>query len=123
MLDSRTRPNQLLRLGFVADGCFKLVVAAGLPAVASRIGGSSGLALAASSAVAASAATEITVGVRHGSSSHARYLAAYDTGWLAASAVAVVLARRRSPRAGDVWLGYQAVASIPLTLAFGACRG
>ena len=122
MLDSRTRPNQLLRLGFVADGCFKLVVAAGLPAVASRIGSSPGLGLTASIAVAASAAREIDVGVRSGSSCRPRYLAAYDSGWLAATAVAVALARRRPSHAGRVWLGYQTVASITLTRVLGAGR-
>lgn len=122
MHDSRTRPNQLLRLGFVADGCFKLLIAACLPAVAPRIGASSRIALAASSAVAASAVTEIDFGVRSGAASHTRYLAAYDTGWLAASAVAALLARKGSPLAGKVWLGYQAIASVPLALVFGRGR-
>ena len=111
MLDSRTRPNQLLRLGFVADGCFKLVVAACLPAVASRIGSSPGLGLTASIAVAASAAREIDVGVRSGSSCRPRYLAAYDSGWLAATAVAVALAQ---------WERVQAAASDAMIAAGGS---
>lgn len=115
-------PHPLLRAGFVADGCFKLLVAAALPAAASRMGWSSRLALAASGAVAVSAAAEIDFGVRSGAGSHTRYLAAYDTGWLAASGLATLLARRGSPHAGRVWLGYQAAASVPLTLAFSRLR-
>lgn len=118
MRDSRTAPNQLLRLGFVADGCFKLLVAACLPAAATRIGASSPLAVTASAAVLASAVTEIDFGVRSGAASHTRYLAAYDSGWLATTGIAVLMARKGSPLAGKVWLGYQAIAAVPLALAF-----
>lgn len=115
---SRTRPHPALRLGFVADGCFKLLVAAALPAAAARVDASRRLAVAASGAVLVSAVSEIDFGVRSGAGSHTRYLVAYDSGWLAASGVAAFFLRRGSPHAGPVWLGYQAVASVPLAIAF-----
>lgn len=115
---SRTRPHPALRLGFIADGCFKLLVAAALPAAAARVDASRHLAVAASGAVLVSAVSEIDFGVRSGPSSHTLYLVAYDSGWLAVSGLAAFLARRGSPHAGRVWLGYQAVASVPLALAF-----
>lgn len=119
---SRTRPHPALRLGFVADGCFKLLVAAALPAAAARVDASRRLAVAASGAVLVSAVSEIDFGVRSGAGSHTRYLVAYDSGWLAASGVAAFFLRRRSPHAGRVWLGYQAIASVPLALAFSRGR-
>lgn len=117
-----TRPHPALRLGFIADGCFKVLVAAALPAVAARVETSRHLAVAASGAVLVSAVSEIDFGVRSGAGSHTRYLAAYDSGWLAATSVAVLLLRRRSPHAGRVWLGYQAIASVPIALAFSRGR-
>ena len=119
---SSTRPHPALRLGFIADGCFKVLVAAALPAVAARVETSRHLAVAASGAVLVSAVSEFDFGVRSGAGSHTRYLAAYDSGWLAATSVAVLLLRRRSPHAGRVWLGYQAIASVPLALAFSRGR-
>ncbi len=122
LTDPTTRAHPALRLGYIADGCFKLLVAAALPTAATRIGASRHLAVVASGAVLASAVSEIDFGVRSGSGSHTRYLVAYDSGWLAASGLAAFLARREAPHAGRVWLGYQAAASIPLAIAFSRGR-
>lgn len=116
----RPTGNHWLRFGFIADGCFKLLVAAALPPLSPRLGAQRGLALATSTAVASSGIAEIAFGVRSGAGSHTRHLAAYDSGWLAVTGVAAALATRGSPHGGRLWLGYQAAASVPLALVFAA---
>lgn len=112
------KPPRWLRAGFLADGCFKLLVAAGYAVFGSRLplDAPPGLVGATAALVGASGIAEIVFAVRSGARSHVGVLAGYDGGWAIVTGLAVLLAG--SGAAGSVWFGYQAIGSAVLTAVF-----
>lgn len=109
----------LLRAGFLADGLFKLLVAAAylvLNAAFSDLLGVGTWWLAATAAmVALSGVAEIVFAARSGAGSHTRYLVAYDGGWILVTVIVLLL----GPASwGWAWLLYQALASPLIAIAF-----
>ncbi len=126
---TRARSVNWLRFGFLGDGCFKLLVAATyvalLPPLADVLGADRWLLIATAALVAASGVAEIAFAVRSGAGSHTRYLIAYDSGWVAATVAATLLAANGVAVAGTLWLVFQLLASplVAAVFAFGARRG
>lgn len=120
---SRATTDRRLRVGFVADGVFKIVTAAGvtalLPMLTDRLGVTPWLVLVTAAALVVCGACEVAFAVR---SSDVRpritYLVAYDTGWLVVTVLAVVLAKSGSEVGGEVWFAYQALGSAALSAVF-----
>lgn len=115
-----------LRIGFLADGCFKLLVAIGyvatLPLLTDVLAVGGWLIMITGALVAVSGVAEIIFAVRSGSGSHTRFLIAYDSGWMIISIVAIILAINGVSTAGAIWLGYQVLAApiIAAVFALGA---
>lgn len=113
----------MLRFGYVADGVFKVLV--GLAAVAlsplfvAHRGAPALLLGLTAVAVLSSAAAEITYGMRVADSSHIKYLAAYDTGWVMVSIGAALLFTNAPGPAWALWLGYQLLFSPIVAVIFG----
>ncbi|WP_114853344.1 hypothetical protein [Brachybacterium sp. YJGR34] len=109
----------ILRLGFLADGAFKLLVAAAhlllLPTLVDLLGAPAGMIALTAAMVALSAIAEIVFALRSGEGTHTKYLIAYDSGWVLATVLALMLG---SGPGGWVWLAFQAAASPVLALAF-----
>jgi hypothetical protein len=126
---ARPRRVSWLRFGFLADGVFKLLVAATyvvlLQTLTGALGVASWLLVATAALVGASGVAEIAFALRCGAGSHTRYLVAYDSGWVAATGVAALLAFYGVAGAGELWLGYQLLASplVAVLFALGARRG
>lgn len=112
----------MMKLGFVADGVFKLLVAvalcAFLPAIESFLIAPRWLAITAAVLLFLSAATEISYGVRKGEKSHVRYLAIFDGLWVIATILAIIFAVAENPAAGYVWLGYVGLGSLAIAVVF-----
>lgn len=114
-----SRPPRWLRAGFLADGCFKLLVAGGYVAFGSQLADllqTSGWLVGTTAAlVGASGIAETVFAVRRGTRSHVGVLAGYDGGWVLVSAVALLVA---GSGGGGLWLGYQVIGSAALTAIF-----
>ncbi|WP_231446945.1 hypothetical protein [Brevibacterium zhoupengii] len=112
----------MMKFGFVADGVFKLLVAvalcAFLPAVESFFLAPRWLAITAIVLLFLSAATEISYGARKGETSYVKYLAIFDSLWVVATIIAVILALVGNPAAGFVWLGYTGLGSLAIAIVF-----
>lgn len=126
--DIRKRRVSWLRVGFLADGVFKLLVASMLVVLLQPLIGTRAVApwliVATATLVAASAVAEIAFALRNGAGTHTRYLVAYDSGWVTVTVVAALLAFNGVPGAGTLWLAYQLLASplVAAVFAFGARR-
>lgn len=127
--DTQTGVARWLRIGFLADGCFKLLVAIGyvatVPLLTNALAVGAWLIMITAVLVAASGIAEIIFAVRSGSGSHTRFLIAYDGGWVIISVVAIILAFNGVSTAGTIWLGYQVLAApiIAAVFALGALPG
>ena len=112
----------MMKFGFVADGVFKLLVAvalcAFLPAVESFLIAPRWLAITAAVLLFLSAATEISYGVRKGERSYVKYLAIFDSLWVVSTIVAIVFGLAENPAAAYIWLGYTALGSLGIAIAF-----
>lgn len=112
----------MMKSGFIADGVFKLLVAIALciflPAVESFLLAPRWLAIAAIVLLFCSAATEISYGVRKGAKSYVKYLAIFDSLWVASTIIAIIFALADSPVAGFIWLGYTALGSLAIAIVF-----
>ncbi|MGO1971900.1 MAG: hypothetical protein ACTH2Q_02975 [Propionibacteriaceae bacterium] len=113
-------PPRWLRAGFLADGCFKVLVAGGYAVFGSRLAdllqAPPGLIGATAAPVGASGIAEIVFAVRRGTRSHVGLLAGYDGGWVLVSGITWLVAG--SGAAGALWFGYQAIGSTVLTAVF-----
>ena len=129
-MSSTTRPRRVnwLRVGFLSDGVFKLLVAATYVVLLQPLTGALDvapwLAGATGALVGASGVAEMVFAVRSGAGSHTRYLVAYDGGWVAATGVAALLASNGVAGWGTLWLAYQLLASslVGVVFALGARR-
>lgn len=111
--------ERLLRLGFLADGLFKLLVAVfylGWSTLVSDLLGVPGwVPVLAALMVALSAAAEIRYALVDGAGTHTMLLVLYDGSWVLATLLALVLG---AGAGGWVWLGFQAIASPVLAVLF-----
>lgn len=112
----------MMKFGFVADGVFKLLVAvavcAMLPVVEAFLLAPRWLAITALVLLFLSAATEISYGVRRGERRYVKYLAAFDSLWVVATILAIVLALAHNPAAGFVWFGFLGLGSLGIAIVF-----
>lgn len=119
-----TDVRRWLRIGFLGDGVFKAVLAVVYAAAAGPIRDAldvgAATILIAAGLLFLSGLAECAFALRSAAPSHTEYLIAYDTGWILATLVAVLL----MSSGGGFWFGYQAIASALLTVAFatGAVR-
>ncbi|WP_275005451.1 hypothetical protein [Promicromonospora iranensis] len=119
-----TQPRRVswLRFGFLADGVFKLLVTSTYAVLLQTLTGALDvdpwLLVAAAVFVGAGGVAEIAFALRSGSGSHTRYLVAYDSGWVAVTVVAALLAFNGVPGAGTLWLAYQLLASLLVAVVF-----
>ena len=126
--DTRPRRGSWLRVGFLADGVFKLLVASIyvvlLPVVTYFLDTSPWLLAATATLVAISGIAEIAFALRNGAGSHTRYLVAYDSGWVTVTVIAALLAFNDVLGAGTLWLAFQLLASplVAVVFALGARR-
>lgn len=113
------RGPSLLRIGFLADGIFKLLVAAAYlvvqPILSDLLGVPAWVLVLSAVAVSLSGVAEIVFSLTSGDGTHTRFLVAYDSAWVLATVLAVLLG---SGAGGWIWLFYQVVASSLMALAF-----
>ncbi|MFJ9367107.1 hypothetical protein ACIRRA_22160 [Nocardia sp. NPDC101769] len=105
--------------GIVSDGGVKVALAAaytiGGGTLGHRLGVETWLMAASGAALLIAGGIEITYLRRRPLRTYLRMMVAYDSGWVAATVVGVLLVWRGDSTAGVVWIGYQTVA--PLALA------
>lgn len=118
----RSNAAQLLRIGFLADGVFKAVVAVVLLVLLEPITRHNGppawLPLLTVLAVSSSAVAEILYAARSGAGTHTKYLVAYDAGWFLATIAALYLAFGCGVDGWTLWLSYQFAASPIIAIVF-----
>lgn len=111
-----------MKFGFVADGVFKFLVAvaiiAFMPALEGFFPSPQWLVFAAAVLLFLSGATEISYGARRGEKSYVKYLAIFDSLWVVATIIAVILALSDSPAAGFIWFGYTGLGSLAIAILF-----
>lgn len=102
--------------GVIADGAFKVVLAAvysaGTVPVGRLLGVSGWLMVVSSLALLIGGGVEI--GHIRSRSAHAytRLMIAYDSGWVLAALTGLLIAWRGGSTGGEAWIGYQAVAPL-----------
>ncbi|TCN50747.1 hypothetical protein EV641_11123 [Rhodococcus sp. SMB37] len=120
-----TDTSRWLRIGFLGDGLFKVVLAVTYSAAVAPIANTLNMSVAtiviAAAMLLLSGIAEVVFALRSAAPSHTKYLIGYDSGWIVVTLV--VLAMMTS--GGAFWFGYQAVASAALAIAFmvGSARG
>lgn len=116
------RGSRAIRVGTLADGGFKLVLAAAYAVFAvpfsAWLDTPQWLVLVTALLLAASAIAEIFAS-RHARRRHVFFLMTYDTTWLVLSIVAFLMARSGFQGWGWTWLLFQAFASAALAVLFG----
>ncbi|WP_112491388.1 hypothetical protein [Streptomyces bacillaris] len=101
--------------GAISDGAFKVLLGAALavsPTFGSLFGVPAWLMVVTGSAVLISGTVEIVYGPRRSMAACVRLMFVYDIGWTVATAVALGVAWLGSTAGGEIWAGYQAVASL-----------
>ncbi|MGW9116140.1 hypothetical protein ACWGRV_05725 [Streptomyces sp. NPDC055663] len=113
-------------VGTVADGAFKVLLAAVCIAGAAPLGrllGVPGWLMAASGlALLVCGGIEIRYARRRPVRTCLRLMVAYDTGWVLTAAVSLLLARQGGSAGGEVWIGYQTAAPLAFAALLGAAR-
>jgi hypothetical protein len=113
-----------LRIGFLGDGLFKVILgvvySAAVASISTALDVDAWLIFATAGPLFLSGAAEIIFALRSAAPSHTKYLVGYDSGWIV---VTVIVAAVMSS-GGALWFGYQAIASAVLAIAFalGAAR-
>lgn len=105
--------------GAISDGAFKVLLGAALavsPTFESLFGVPAWLMVVTGSAILISGAVEIAYAHRRSMAACVRLMFAYDTGWTVATVVALGVAWLGSTAGGEIWAGYQAVASLAFTV-------
>ncbi|MFD9412061.1 hypothetical protein ACFWBN_34325 [Streptomyces sp. NPDC059989] len=103
-------------VGAIADGAFKVLLAAVFIAGAAPLGRLLGAPvwLMVVSGVALLIGGGIEIGYTRSRSmrTYTQLMVAYDSGWVLAALVGLLMAWRGSSAGGEVWIGYQTVAPI-----------
>lgn len=111
-----------LAVGYLADGIFKAVLAAGYALAAAPIGRLLGvdvpLILITAGILLLSGVAEIVFARHRPIRPYVWYLVGYDSGWLALTVLALILAGQGSSAGGELWFAYQALGSAVLATAF-----
>ncbi|SCE10799.1 MULTISPECIES: hypothetical protein [unclassified Streptomyces] len=105
--------------GAISDGAFKVLLGAALavsPTFGSLFGVPAWLMVVTGSAILISGTVEIAYAHRRSMAACVRLMFAYDTGWTVATVVALGVAWLGSTAGGEIWAGYQAVASLAFTV-------
>lgn len=111
-----TPPWTRWTVGIVADGVFKVLLAAVCIAGAAPLGrllGVPGWLMAASGlALLVGGGIEIRYARRRPLRTYLRLMVAYDTGWVLTAVVGLLLVWRGNGAGGEVWIGYQTAAPL-----------
>ncbi|MGX4734972.1 hypothetical protein [Kitasatospora griseola] len=111
--------------GIVADGAFKVLLAAvfglGAVQVGRQLGVAPWLMICCGVALLICGEAEIRLVRRRSARTFTRLMIGYDTGWVLTAVVGLLLARGGSSAGGEVWIGYQVLA--PLVFAAVLSRG
>ncbi|MGW4383555.1 hypothetical protein [Kitasatospora sp. NPDC004531] len=114
-------------IGIVADGAFKLLLAAvfglGAQPVGRQLGVHAGVLIAGAAALLVCGAVEIRYLRRRSARAYTRLMVGYDTGWVLTAAAGLLLARGGSGAGGELWIGYQVLAPLVFAAALAASRG
>ncbi|MER7743794.1 hypothetical protein ABT013_00825 [Streptomyces bacillaris] len=105
--------------GAISDGAFKVLLGTALavsPTFGSLFGVPAWLMVVTGSAILISGTVEIAYAHRRSMAACVRLMFAYDTGWTVATVVALGVAWLGSTAGGEIWAGYQAVASLAFTV-------
>lgn len=105
-------------VGIVADGVFKMLLAAAFTIGAAPLGRWLGvevwLMIVCGVALLVGGGIEIRYVRSRPMSTYVRLMVAYDGGWALATLAGLLMAWRGSSAGGEVWIGYQTVAPIAL---------
>ncbi|MFF0390408.1 hypothetical protein ACFYS8_17200 [Kitasatospora sp. NPDC004615] len=103
-------------VGIVADGAFKVLLAAVFGLGAVQVGGQLGVApwlmIVCAVALLICGAAEIRFVRRRPARTCTRLMIGYDAGWVLTAAAGLLLAHGGSSAGGEVWIGYQALAPL-----------
>lgn len=106
-------------VGIIADGVVKVVLAAACLVAADPLGHLLGvpiwLMIVSGITLLTCGGTEIGYVRRRPPHTYLRLMVAYDSGWVVATLVGVLMAWQSSSAGGEVWIGYQAVAPLVFT--------
>ncbi|MGW5973320.1 hypothetical protein [Streptomyces sp. NPDC055186] len=104
------------RVGAIADGAFKVLLAAAYVAGAAPLGRLLGtpawLMVVSGAALLIGGGIEIRYTRNRSMRTCTRLMIAYDSGWVLATLTGLLMARQGSSAAGEVWMGYQTAAPI-----------
>ncbi|MFF8916468.1 hypothetical protein ACF08M_24860 [Streptomyces sp. NPDC015032] len=104
--------------GIVADGVFKVLLAAafiiGAAPLGHRLGAETWLMITCGVALLVGGGTEIRYVRSRPMSTYLRLMVAYDSGWVLATLAGLLMAWRGSSAGGEVWIGYQTAAPLAL---------
>ncbi|OKJ03359.1 hypothetical protein [Kitasatospora sp. CB01950] len=104
-----------MTIGIVADGAFKVLLAAvyglGAVPVGRQLGVAPWLMIASAVALLICGEVEIRYVRRRSARTCTRLMVGYDAGWALTAAVGLLLARSGSSAGGEVWIGYQLLAA------------
>jgi hypothetical protein len=113
-----------LRIGFLGDGLFKVILAvaytAAVASISTALDVNAWLIFVTAGLLLLSGAAEIAFAIRGAAPSHTKYLVGYDSGWIVVTVIVVAM----MSSGGALWFGYQAITSAVLAIAFaiGAAR-
>ncbi|KJS56223.1 hypothetical protein [Streptomyces rubellomurinus] len=113
---TQTRTEARRRAGILADGGFKLLLAAVFGAGAAPLGDRLGvpvwLMVSCGVALLVGGGAELGYARRRPLRLYTRLMVGYDAGWVLAALAGLLLTRRGSGAGGEVWIGYQALAPL-----------
>lgn len=111
-----------LSRGYLADGLFKITLAAVYTLAAAPIGRLLGaeapLIRTTAVVLLLSGVAEVVFARRRSAPRYVWYLVGYDSGWLLMTGAALLVARQGGSAGGELWFGYQLLASAVLATAF-----
>ncbi|MRH87985.1 hypothetical protein GFY24_11100 [Nocardia sp. SYP-A9097] len=116
MTRARAMPVTGRTLGIIADGAVKVLLAGAYTLGARRLGHQLGvepwLLIACGLSLFLGGGFELGYLRSRPVSTYLRLMVAYDTGWIAVTAAALLLAEQANPAAGELWIGYQTAAPL-----------
>ncbi|RJO73333.1 hypothetical protein D5S18_18975 [Nocardia panacis] len=102
--------------GILADGAFKVLLACaytlGSGSLGDRLGVAPWVMIICGATLLIGGGTELGYIRNRPARTYIRLMIAYDSGWVVATLVALLLARQNNHLAGELWIGYQTVAPL-----------
>ncbi|MFH9432195.1 hypothetical protein ACH4JZ_28405 [Streptomyces sp. NPDC017615] len=103
-------------VGAVADGAFKVLLAvvciAGAAPLGRLLGTAAWLMVVSGLALLIGGGVELGYSRSRSMRTYTQLMIAYDSGWVLAALVGVLMARQGSSVGGEIWMGYQTAAPI-----------